>query len=258
MIVVWSKRSIGPEGRFVRDEANRAQRRGTYLPVCIDNVEPPLGFGELHAISLRAGKGRATDGRYRRLLQAVRASNGGQDAAHERAPTKRAAVETRSDRSPAAPQRSRRRVPRAAWALLKPGDAKAANSIAVLPFANLSGDAAPGLFLGRHRRGASQRVVAAARSEGGRAHFFRSRAQPGRVQRRAAGCTSATSSPEASGAAPGMVRISSQLHRWRSGLEQWSASYDRPEGNVLAIQTDIAENVVSALSVELGRTAFRP
>ena len=44
---------------------------------------------------------------------------------------------------------------------------------------------------------------------------------------------------------------SSQLIDGRSGLEQWSASYDRPEGNVLAIQTDIAENVVSALSVEL-------
>ena len=36
-----------------------------------------------------------------------------------------------------------------------------------------------------------------------------------------------------------------------------SASYDRPEGNVLTIQTDIAENVVSALSVELGQGGVR-
>src|SRR4051794_39353030 len=43
VIVAWSKRSPGPEGRFVRDEASRAQRRGPYLPVTMDRVEPPLG-----------------------------------------------------------------------------------------------------------------------------------------------------------------------------------------------------------------------
>ena len=47
VIVVWSKRSTGPEGRFVRDEASRAARRRTYLPVRIDKVDPPLGFGEM-------------------------------------------------------------------------------------------------------------------------------------------------------------------------------------------------------------------
>src|SRR5688500_3026158 len=46
VIVVWSKRSTGKEGRFVRDEATRALRRGIYLPIRIDKVEPPLGFGE--------------------------------------------------------------------------------------------------------------------------------------------------------------------------------------------------------------------
>ena len=50
-----------------------------------------------------------------------------------------------------------------------------------------------------------------------------------------------------------MVRITSQLIDGRSGHEKWSASYDRPEGNVLAIQTDIAENVIGALSLELGQ-----
>src|SRR5689334_21128812 len=33
VIVVWSRRSIGSEGQFVRDEAMRAQRHGTYLPL---------------------------------------------------------------------------------------------------------------------------------------------------------------------------------------------------------------------------------
>src|SRR5689334_14186201 len=52
VIVVWSKRSVAREGRFVRDEATRAQRHRTYLPVRIDKVEPPLGFGETQAIPL--------------------------------------------------------------------------------------------------------------------------------------------------------------------------------------------------------------
>lgn len=60
VVVVWSRRSAGPEGRFVRDEANRAQRRGTYLPIRIDNVEPPLGFGELHALNLKGWNGSPT------------------------------------------------------------------------------------------------------------------------------------------------------------------------------------------------------
>src|SRR5207248_11175527 len=64
VIVVWSKRSTGPEGRFVRDEASRATRRRTYLPVRIDKVEPPLGFGETQALNLSGWKGDRSDPRY--------------------------------------------------------------------------------------------------------------------------------------------------------------------------------------------------
>ena len=78
VIVVWSKRSVGPEGRFVRDEASRAQRRGAYLPIRIDKVEPPLGFGELQVISLQGWKGDRNDARYHRLLSAVQAALAGE------------------------------------------------------------------------------------------------------------------------------------------------------------------------------------
>ena len=80
VVVVWSKRSVGPEGRFVRDEASRAQRRGAYLPVRIDKVEPPLGFGELQVISLLGWKGERSDARYHRLLSAVHATIAGEPA----------------------------------------------------------------------------------------------------------------------------------------------------------------------------------
>ena len=68
VIVVWSKRSVAREGRFVRDEASRAQRHQTYLPVRIDKVDPPLGFGETQALDLRSWKGDRSHPRYKALL----------------------------------------------------------------------------------------------------------------------------------------------------------------------------------------------
>ena len=250
VIVVWSRRSVGAEGRFVRDEANRAQRRGTYLPIRIDDVEPPLGFGELHAMSIQGWKGSRKDGRYRKLLQAVRAVMAG------KAPRTSAADESSglSRRGAIVTGGAAAAVVAAAggWALLKPAPAKGANSIAVLPFANLSGDPHQDYFsdgIAEELRSALARlpglqVAGRISSEAVRNQDATSAARRLRVGHILTGSVRR---------GPGVVRISSQLIDGRSGLEQWSASYDRAEGNVLAIQTDIAENVVSALSVELGK-----
>lgn len=81
VIVAWSSRSVAPEGRFVRDEASRAQRRGTYLPVRIDAVEPPLGFGETQALDLVVWRGDRKDARYQAVLAAVRAMIAGETVA---------------------------------------------------------------------------------------------------------------------------------------------------------------------------------
>jgi serine/threonine-protein kinase len=138
VIVVWSKRSVGPHGSFVRDEATRALRRGTYLPVRIDKVEPPLGFGETQALDLQGWKGDRTDERYQAVLSSVRNRLGIHPASE-------------SPRSRAAPA-SRRTVligasaagavaiaGGGAWFFTRPS-AVSEGSIAVLPFANLSGD----------------------------------------------------------------------------------------------------------------------
>jgi len=249
VIVVWSKRSVGPDGRFVRDEANRAQRRGTYLPVRIDDVEPPLGFGELHAISIQGWKGSRADGRYRKVVQAVRAVIAGEPPHF----TEREAESGFSRRRMIMVGAGAALAAGGGWALLKPTAAKASNSIAVLPFANLSGDPHQDYFsdgIAEELRSALARlpglqVAGRISSEAVRNQDAASAAHRLHVGHILTGSVRR---------GPGVVRISSQLLDGRSGLEQWSASYDRPEGNVLAIQTDIAENVISALSVELGRT----
>ena len=248
VIVVWSKRSVGPEGRFVRDEASRAQRRGTYLPIRIDKVEPPLGFGELHAIPLHGWRGRPTDPRYRMLIDAVRAVIAG-EAPSIAVPDKSSRV---SRRTALVGSGAALAIAAAGgFAFLRPGKAKAA-SIAVLPFANLSGDPRQNYFadgIAEELRSALSRlaglkVAGRISSEAVRDEDARTAARRLRVASILTGSVRR---------APGMVRIASQLIDGRTGLEQWSASYDRPEGNVLAIQTDIAENVVSALSIELGQ-----
>lgn len=74
VLVAWTRRSVGPDGRFVRDEASRALRRGVYVPVTLDKVDPPLGFGESQAVSLIGWKGDRSTPAYRALHAAVGAA----------------------------------------------------------------------------------------------------------------------------------------------------------------------------------------
>lgn len=254
VIVVWSQRSVGADGRFVRDEANRAQRRGTYLPIRIDAVEPPLGFGEIQAISVEGWKGSRRDGRYRKLLHGVHAVMAGKKP--DSAPIREAHPTTRRGALVAGGAAAVAVSAAGGWALLRPKAAKASNSIAVLPFANLSGDP--------HQEYFSDGIAEELRSGLARLPGLQ---VAGRISSEAVRNQDATTAARRlrvghilTGSVrrgPGMVRISSQLIDGRSGLQQWSASYDRPEGNVLAIQTDIATNVVSALSVELGGAGIK-
>ncbi len=61
VIVVWTEGSVGPDGGFVRDEASRAKARGVLVPVRLDKVDPPLGFGELQALDLSHWKSNPND-----------------------------------------------------------------------------------------------------------------------------------------------------------------------------------------------------
>jgi len=51
---------------------------------------------------------------------------------------------------------------------------------------------------------------------------------------------------------PSTIRINAQLADGKDGLERWSDAYDRPAGDALSVQSEIAEKVAAALRVELG------
>jgi hypothetical protein len=50
VIVLWSAKAV--ESAYVRDEARRALRRNVLIPAVIEDVDPPLGFGEHHMANL--------------------------------------------------------------------------------------------------------------------------------------------------------------------------------------------------------------
>lgn len=79
-MAVWSEESVGHTGGFVRDEATRALADGRLVPVRIDDVDSPLGFGEIQALDLtrwkRGGKHPAIEA----LVEAIRAKLEGREA----------------------------------------------------------------------------------------------------------------------------------------------------------------------------------
>ena len=252
VIVIWSKRSIGHEGHFVRDEAARAQRRGIYLPVLIDKVEPPLGFGESQAISLVGWRGDRSHLAYRAVSEAALSIIAGMPFEGHAHPTSHARVSRRAVIAGGAVATAAI-AGGAGWVLLRPAAAKA-DTIAVLPFANLSGDPTQAYFsdgiaeelrnaLGRV---AGLKVVGRTSSEAVRNE------DAGAVAKRLNVANILTGSVRRS---PSLIRVSAQLIDGRSGLEKWSENYDRAPGDAIRIQTDIAQNVARALSVALGRTA---
>jgi serine/threonine-protein kinase len=144
VVVVWSKRSVGEEGTFVQDEATRAQQRHVYVPVLIDKVHLPLGFGETQALPLAGWHGDRSDPHYRAVLDAVRRNVGAKRRAAP-APLRQPKIDRRTAIAGGA-------VAAAAaagiggWAFLRSSPASASRSIAVLPVSNLSGDPAQAYF----------------------------------------------------------------------------------------------------------------
>ena len=70
VIVLWSADSV--RSSFVRDECSRALRNGKLLPVRIEDVELPLGFGQLHTLDLLDWDGDTDDEAFQSLLHEVR------------------------------------------------------------------------------------------------------------------------------------------------------------------------------------------
>ena len=254
VVVVWSKRSVGEEGTFVQDEATRAQHRHVYVPVTIDKVHLPLGFGETQALPLTGWHGDRSDAHYQAVLSAVQRNVGAKRrAAASSAPSRQPKVDRRTAIAGGA-------VAAAAvagvggWALLRSSPASASRSIAVLPFSNLSGDPAQTYFsdgIAEEIRSALNRiaglkVAGSTSSEAVRNDDAQTAARKLEVANILTGSVRQS---------PSTIRVSAELIDGQTGLDKWSQDYDRSPGDAIKIQTDIAQHVAAALSATLGDAA---
>jgi hypothetical protein len=68
VIVVWTEESVGVGGEFVQEEASRANARHVLLPVRLDDVSEPLGFGHIQSVDLTDWYGDVTDERLENVV----------------------------------------------------------------------------------------------------------------------------------------------------------------------------------------------
>jgi TolB-like protein/Flp pilus assembly protein TadD len=250
VIVAWTKHSVGHDGDFVRDEASEARRRGTYLPIRLEAVEPPLGFREVQALSLHGWKGDRTDPRFRAVAEAVRSRITGKDVAHVPAHFAEPRVSRRAVVAGGAGVAAVAAAGAGGWLLLKPSGANA-KRIAVLPFANLSGDQNQAYFsdgIAEELRSALSRVgmQVIGRTSSDAVKEMDAKAAAAKLGVANILTGSVRRSPQ-------MIRINAQLVSGSDGVERWAQSYDRAPGDAIKIQTDIAANVAQALSIALGQ-----
>ena len=84
VVVLWSKTSV--QSHWVHDEATRGRDRGALVPLSLDGVEPPLGFGQFQVIDLSRAKMSVKDDAIQRMLRKVEALHGSESAMVKRAP----------------------------------------------------------------------------------------------------------------------------------------------------------------------------
>ena len=251
VVVLWSKTSVG--SHWVHDEATRGRENRRLVPLSIDGSEPPLGFGQFQCIDVSKGMRDPASPEMQAVVRAV-------GALHDNAPIAPAPPAPAKASSPI----SRRGLLIGGAAVVAVGGGLAAwqagmfeggsspGSIAVLPFANLSGDPEQTYF--------SDGLTSEIRSELSRnpllqvvgqtsSNQFRERSEDAQ---NIAGALGVSFLLEGNVQKSGdMVKIATELTDGQTGLSAWSETFERPLTDVFAVQAEIATAVASALSVAM-------
>ena len=71
VVVVWSRDSVASS--WVREEADEGRKRGVLIPVLIDEVNPPLGFGRIQAARMIEWDGAQESEAFQKLVEDITA-----------------------------------------------------------------------------------------------------------------------------------------------------------------------------------------
>ena len=253
VIVVWSQTSIHSD--WVRDEAAVGRDCGRLVPISLDGAAAPLGFGQYHVVAMSGWNGRADAPQIERLLHALD-GDVRSPAPHPDGPASaKTAIPSRRTLLIGGAAIGVPVFAAGAWwmgghGLLSP--APPAHSIAVLPFANLSGDPAQDYFsdgLTEELIGALARLPAL--QVVGRTSSFKFKGSKENSTAIGAKLGVAFLLDGSVRREGNQVRISGQLVDTRTGYERWSQTYDREMTDILATQTSIGQAVAEQLKIAL-------
>ncbi len=249
VVVLWSQTSIASD--WVRDEAAVGRDRKRLVPLSLDAAEPPLGFRQYHTIDVSRWRGRSDSAETRAIARAIEAIIA-ERPQPVTAPPERTSRRTLLVAGGGASVLAAATVATLAWrqGWLQRGSRE--TSIAVLPFKNLSADAAQSYLsagITEEIRTTLMRIpalrvlgsqssrLAAEMGGGAKAiaqHLEVAFLLEGSVQR--AGDT---------------LRIAADLTDGRTGFSKWSNQLDRPMAEIFATQREIAQSVAAALEARI-------
>lgn len=254
VVVLWSNTSI--DSHWVHDEATRGRDRACLVPLSIDGSSPPIGFRQFQVIDVSKWRGRSDAPEIGDMLRAVAALHG-EAAAPPRpalAGARGAIVSRRNLMIGGGILLTAGAGGWAAWrGGLIGGRPIVANSIAVLPFENISGDASQDYFangLATELRAelagnAALKVMAKTSSEA-----FRDSDDAVRAARRLGVAYLLSGSVRSSNQ---MMRIGIELTNASTGFAEWSESFDRPIDDIFSVQSEISAAVIGRLTSEMAR-----
>ncbi|MBX7495261.1 TIR domain-containing protein [Qipengyuania sp. 6B39] len=250
VVVLWSTSSV--DSHWVRDEAESGRERHRLVPLSLDGTMPPLGFRQVQMIDVSRWNGRPNAPEAERILLSVSAQCSGKlDEPHHPVATAplRHGVSRRALIAGVVGMAGVAAL--GAWqaGLFPIGDSDSSRiSMAVLPFANLSGDEDQAWFssglsnelravLSRNPRlRVSAPTTSNALDEEGADEFAEAkRLGVDNILRGSVQLAGET------------MRISAEVVQISDGLVRWADTFDRALTDIFELQSDIARTVALSL-----------
>lgn len=242
VVVIWSAASV--VSHWVRDEAERGRDRGRLVPVTFDGSVPPMGFRQVQSIDLSGGRAGG-DIVARAIANVARGSDSALAPHFGTASTRRAIMLGGGAALLAAGGGYY------AWQSATTSSGRANNSVAVIPFKNLSGDP-------------MQDYLSDGISEEIRQELMRNKAlkvmAPASVTAvvdKAGKMLELAKQLGVSMLLSGTVRrkgerlrVTSELADINSGYTIWADTFDRTMSDVFSVQSEIARAVGGAMAAQ--------
>ncbi|MFM5894957.1 MAG: TIR domain-containing protein, partial [Novosphingobium sp.] len=247
VVVLWSAKST--TSHWVHDEATRGRDRGCLVPLSVDGSKPPLGFRQFQTYSVNPRR-TASDPGVAAMLHAIAALHDG--------PAQRPVTVLR-------PKGVSRRAALVGGGLAAAGvaaggvwwsgllsSAARANSVAVLPFSNLSGDSesnyfSDGLSAEVRSQLASESLLAVA-AQTSSAKFAKAQQDAGTISKALKVAYLLEGNVRRDDR---QVRVSVELIEGASGLSRWAQSFTSELSSAFAVQEQIAAAVVTELTRQM-------